>query len=230
MTTAAALSRRPRPTLFAPRRAAGLRGGALRRRGRAACRAGLSLIEMLVALAISAVLLTATAVAIDTSFTAYAIAAESASTQTSTRMVINRLLTIVRTSTAHDPMFADADAGVTIHNNILTSPYLTVQEPSGDLITISYEPPPAGQTTGRLMLVRYPNNGAAPPPAVPLLGGVTACSFKLARRRDNDGVWVLERGSIDFTVEADDDASLDLEEGNVPPVRVLASTKPRRLD
>jgi hypothetical protein len=51
----------------------------------------------------------------------------------------------------------------------------------------------------------------------------------LARRRDNDGNWQLERGSIDFTVEADDDASLDIEVGDVPPVRVIASTKPRRI-
>ena len=67
-------------------------------------RAGFSLVEMLVSLAIVSVLLTATVVALDASFKAYAVAAESASTHTSARLISHRLLTIVRTSTAHGPL------------------------------------------------------------------------------------------------------------------------------
>lgn len=185
-------------------------------------RRGLSLIEMLVALAISAMLLTATAVAIDTSFTAYAIAAESASTQTSTRMVVNRLLTLVRTSTAHGPMLADSAAGVTVSNDIVTSPYLELQEADGDFITISWD-----SVTQEMSLTHDPGTGTIT--TQPILGGVTDCEFTLLRRRDNSGTWVLERASIDFTVEADDDASLDIEVANIPEVRVIASTKPRRV-
>lgn len=190
---------------------------------RAPRRRGLSLVEMLVALAISAMLLTATAVAIDTSFTAYAIAAESASTQTSTRMVVNRLLTLVRTSTAHDPMLADAGAGVTVSGDIVTSPFLTVQEADGDFVTISYD-----DINDQLNLTHEPASGGTIT-TQPILGGVTDCTFQLARRRDNSGIWVLERGSIDFTVSPDDDASLDIEVANIPEVRVIASTKPRRV-
>lgn len=185
-------------------------------------RAGLSLIEMIVALAISAMLLTATAVAIDTSFTAYAIAAESASTQTSTRMVVNRLLTLVRTSTAHGPMLADTGAGVTVADDIVTSPFLIVQEADGDFITISWD-----SVTQQMTLTRDPGTGTIT--TQPILGGVSSCEFTLLRRRDNNGTWVLERASIDFTVEADDDASLDIEVANIPAVRVIASTKPRRV-
>ncbi|MEO1235304.1 MAG: prepilin-type N-terminal cleavage/methylation domain-containing protein [Planctomycetota bacterium] len=194
------------------------------------CRRGLSLIEMLVALAISAVLLTATAVAIDTSFTAYAIAAESASTQTSTRMVINRLLTLVRTNVAHGPLTA-ADAALEptesvtfVTSRIIESSYLELLDGDGDTIKISYDAP-----NQRLMLTRTPSSGATPT-TQPILGGVTTCTFHLRVRLDNDGIEVLERGSIDFTVQPDGDATLDLEDGNIPPVRVIASTKPRRLD
>lgn len=67
-------------------------------------RAGFSLVEMLVSLAIVSVLLTATVVALDASFKAYAVAAESASTHTSARLISHRLLTLVRTSTAHGPL------------------------------------------------------------------------------------------------------------------------------
>lgn len=184
--------------------------------------AGLSLIEMLISLAITAMLLTATMVAIDASFQAYAVAAESASTQTSTRLVTNRLMTLVRTSIAHGPMQEDVLSGVTISGNVITSPYLELIDSNGDLITISYD-----STLQQLQLTR--DNGTPPVLTQPILGGVTACEFTLRRRLD-DGPWVLERGSIDFTVQPDDDASLELESGNIPPVRVIASTMPRRLD
>ena len=190
-------------------------------------RRGLSLVEMLVALAISAMLLTATMVAIDASFKSYAVAAESASTQTSTRMVINRVLTLVRTNEAHGPLrVADALAGetVTVDGDIITSSYLQLIDGNRDTLTISYD-----EVNDLLMLTREPFSGATPT-TQPIIGGVTECTFKLARRLTNDGVLVLERGSIDFTVEADDDASLDVEVGDIPPVRVIASTKPRRLN
>ncbi|MBB6429284.1 PulJ/GspJ family protein [Algisphaera agarilytica] len=188
---------------------------------------GLSLVEMLVALAISAMLLTATMVAIDASFKSYAIAAESASTQTSTRMVINRVLTLVRTNEAHGPLrVSDALTGetVTVSGDIVTSSYLQLIDGNRDTLTISYD-----EVNDLLMLTREPYSGATPT-TQPIIGGVTECTFQLARRLTNDGVLVLERGSIDFTVEADDDASLDLEVGDIPPVRVIASTKPRRLN
>lgn len=189
---------------------------------RRTARRGLSLIEMITSLAISAILLTATAVAIDSSFTAYAIAAESASTQTATRMVVNRLLTLIRTSTAHGPVIDDGSPGVSVDGNIVTSPFLILQEPDGDLITISWD-----DANQQMLLTQDPGNGIEV--TQPILGGVTACEFTLLVRRDNDGFRVLERASINFTVQPDDDASLNIEVANVPPVQVIASTKPRRV-
>jgi len=188
--------------------------------------AGLSLVEMLISLAITAMLLTATMVAINASFIAYASAAESASTQTSTRLVVHRLLTLIRTSTAHGPLLPDSanDPPVTLSGFTLTSNYIDLVDPKGDIIRLTYE------EDQNMLYVTVTPYGAATATTEPLLGGVTDCTFFIQRRLDNDGVWVLDRGTVDFTVQPDDDSSLELEGGVTPPVRVIASTMPRKLE
>lgn len=195
--------------------------------------AGLSLVEMLIALAITAVLLTATMVAIDASFQAYAAAAESASTQSATRMVINRLLTLIRTSTAHGPLLDDpSDTPPVVllaDGSTIQSHYIQLLNPQGDLIRIEYRNAAHASNPNELWLIIDPVGGG-PQQQQPIMGGVTACTFYTHRRIDKDGVLVLERGSIDMTVVADDDASLALEGAELPPIRVIASTMPRKLD
>ncbi len=195
--------------------------------------AGLSLVELLVSLAITAMLLTATMVAIDASFQAYAAAAESASTQTATRMVINRLMTLVRTSTAHGPLLDDPTDNPPVvllaDGSTIESHYITLLNPQGDLIRIEYRDGTHLTTPNELWLVIDPFGGGAQQ-TQPILGGVTDATFYTHRRFDSDGVLVLERGSIDMTVVADDDATLALEGAELPPIRVIASTMPRKLD
>jgi len=183
---------------------------------------GLSLVEMLISLAITAMLLTATMVAIDASFQAYAAAAESASTQTSTRLVTHRLLSLMRTSTAHGPLLPET--GVTLSGTTLTSPYIELLDPDGNLIHLEYD------GTDEMLYVTITPFGGSVATREPLLGGVTQCEFKLVRRLDEDGVWVLERGSIDFTVQPDEDTSLSIEGDAAEAMRVIASTMPRKLE
>ena len=194
---------------------------------------GLSLVEMLIALAITAMLLTATMVAIDASFQAYAAAAESASTQSATRMVINRLLTLIRTSTAHGPLLQDpTDTPPVLEladGNTIESYYIELLNPQGDLVRIEYRNADHATNPNELWLIIDPAGGGAQQQQ-PIMGGVTDCKFYTHRRFDSDGVLVLERGSIDMTVVADDDASLALEGAELPPIRVIASTMPRKLD
>lgn len=190
-----------------------------RRRG---FRRGLSLVEMLISLAITAMLLTATMVAIDASFRAYAAAAESASTQTSTRLVVHRLLHLMRTSTAHGPLQPETD--VTLSGFTLTSPYIELLDPDGNLVRLDYD------STDETLYVTITPFGGSVATREPLLGGVTQCEFSLIRRLDDDGVWILDRGSIDFTVEPDEDASLAIEGDAAAPMRVIASTMPRKLE
>ena len=58
---------------------------------------GFNLVEMLIALVITAALLTATMVALDASFMAYQATTEEASTHTISRLIMNRMLTLIRT-------------------------------------------------------------------------------------------------------------------------------------
>jgi prepilin-type N-terminal cleavage/methylation domain-containing protein len=66
-------------------------------------RRGVGLIELLLALAISALLLTATAVAVDASFKAYANNQEESSLLQQARMALNKVVTSIRTSDTHAP-------------------------------------------------------------------------------------------------------------------------------
>ena len=205
---------------------------------------GLSLVETLISLAITAMLLTATMVAIDASFHAYAVAAESASTQTSTRLVTHRLLSLLRTSTAHGPLAPDAspsfDPGIvalfpppadpgdppaiTLSGADLTSHYVELVDASNNLVRVEYV-----ASERMLYVVVTPLDGGAVT-VEPLLSGVAACEFHVRRRRDKSGVWVLERASMDMSVEADRDTSLPMESANTLPIRVIASTMPRKLE
>ncbi len=191
---------------------------------------------MLIALSISALLLTATMVAVDVSFRAYAIAAESASAQTSTRMVTHRLLAMVRTSVAHEPVTigpgvsfhepAPDDPDVPLDQNTLVSTYLEMLDASNNLIRIEHD-----ADTRRLYLTTTPDAGDGTPSApTPLLDNVTECTFFMHRRFDRDGVIVLYRATMDLTVQPDEDPTLTLERGNTPAIRMIASTMPRRLD
>jgi prepilin-type N-terminal cleavage/methylation domain-containing protein len=215
-------------------------------------RPGLSLIELLISLGIVAMLLTATMVAIDASFKAYASAAESANTHTSTRMTLHRLLTLTRTSTAHGPVREDVPVtetwsdwpvlldeldraldemrneeappvSPTRQGKVLTSHYLRVIGPRGDNVVITYV-----DATDELWVTTLPQ-GSSQATAQPLLGGVTRAQFDLHRRLDEDGLFVLERASVTLEVEPDADTTLAIESGNTAPIEVVASTKPRKL-
>jgi prepilin-type N-terminal cleavage/methylation domain-containing protein len=64
---------------------------------------GFSLVEMLVALTISATLLTATLGALDASFRSYKETTESASTNVVSRLVMHRIMTMIRTGSEFGP-------------------------------------------------------------------------------------------------------------------------------
>lgn len=187
------------------------------------CR-GLSMVELMVSLAISAALLAATMVAVDVSFKAYADAVEQSSTQASSRMVTNRLLTLIRISTAHGPLEADplANPPVTLNGNIITSSFIELLAPNNDVIRVEHRP-----ATEELWLITTPPGGVAQPQ--PMLGGVTNAQFFSNRRLNNDGIWVLDRGTMDLTIEPDADATLSMESSHNNAIRIIASTKPRKI-
>lgn len=195
-----------------------------RLRRRALRARGLSLVELLIALAITAMLLTATMVALDASFKAYADSAEQASAQASTRMVTSRLLTLIRTSTAHGPLMPDASVTppVTISGSTLTSNYIELQDPTGNFVRIEYR-----ANTQELWVTTTPPGGTAT--SYSIMGGVTAASFSCLRRMNDDGMYVLDRGTMDLTIMPGADATLAVEYRQGQAIRVFASTMPRKL-
>jgi prepilin-type N-terminal cleavage/methylation domain-containing protein len=86
-------------------------------------RRGVGLVELLIALSISAILLTATAVAVDASFKAYANNQEQSSLLQQGRMALNRMVTSIRTSDAHAPtdpkLLGDFKAGAKINGTAI---------------------------------------------------------------------------------------------------------------
>jgi prepilin-type N-terminal cleavage/methylation domain-containing protein len=86
----------------------GRRAVAVARRGR---RRGVGLVELLVALAISAALLTATAVAIDASFKSYAVNQEQSDLTQRSRLAMYRMVSVIRQTQLHQPV-----TGTTAYN------------------------------------------------------------------------------------------------------------------
>jgi type II secretory pathway pseudopilin PulG len=182
---------------------------------------GVSVLEMMVALPIVALLLTATMVALNASFKAYADAAEQAATNSATRIVTHRLMTMVRTSTAHGPLVGQT--GVTIVGDTLTSPFIELIDQRGDYLRMEYR-----AASEELWIVM--DDGAGGTIEQPMLGGVSNCFFTLRRRLNDDDLYVLERGTMDLSVMPDEDATLQLENGPQVPIRMIASTMPRKVE
>jgi hypothetical protein len=154
-----------------------------RRRCRPARRSrGLSIMELLLALAITAMLLTATAVALAASFRAYGDAVEQATSLVATRMITQRLLGLIRTSTAHGPLEPDPDADppITLSGQTISSNYIELVDPLGRILRCEYR-----SASEELWLIMNP--GQTSEQAQPLIGGVTAASFTLLRRLNDDG-------------------------------------------
>lgn len=188
--------------------------------------AGLTLMELLIALPIIAMLLTATMVAIDVSFQAYSSAARESATQASTRMVVHRLLTLIRTSTAHGPLLptSDPDWPVTINGDLLSASFLELIDPQNNRIRIEYRAAVQELWVSRTDL----NTGTVT--VEPLLGNVESAVFTARRRLDRTNTFVLERATMDIAVRSDQEGVLSIEGQASEPLRVIASTAPRKLE
>ena len=196
--------------------------------------AGLSLIELLIALSISALLLTGVMVGIDTSFYAYAAAAESASTQSSSRLVMQRLVQMIRTASLHDA-FDPGNAALTLGPASaapVKSVGIQMMTTNNQLLKVWWAVN-AAYHDADLGDLNYSLNGS---PTAPLLERVRIQRantmpyiFTLSSRSSDSGL-LLNRATVDITVESGADATLAIESvrGSAPPVRLIASTMPRR--
>ena len=191
-------------------------------RRRAAGR-GFNLIEMMIAMAITAVLLVSVMVALHASFMAYQSTTEVASTHTIARLVMHRMLTLIRTGQEFGPF------PINPQDSIVASDEIEFLTPDGDLIRIEWfevaDPP-----THPLPLTLYVviNNGTPQP----LLEGVIVqpdgsgghvapftLQYELGRH--------LHRATIDIAVVPDDNMSVATDGVNTQQIRLVASAMPR---
>ncbi len=178
-------------------------------------RRGFNLIEVLIALAITATLLTATLAALDASFRAYQATTEEVSTQSIGRIVMHRMLTLIRTGTDFGPF--PSDPRVTT----IQSDFIQFQTQNEEVVTISWD-----RNTQRLL---YEIDGQ---PAVELLDGVVGTTsaegvlqapFTLSYEKGRR----LYRATIDLTVEPNDVIQLDIEGDRARTIRLVGSAMPR---
>lgn len=185
------------------------------RRARTRVRRGFNLLEVLIALAITATLLTATLAALDASFRAYQATTEEVSTQSIGRIVMHRMLTLLRTGTEFGPF--PADPRITR----IRSDFIEFRTQDDEVVTIRWDRSEE--------LLTYQIDGQAP---VELLDGVVGTT-------DENGVLIepftleyeqgrrLYRATIDLTVEPNDVIQLEIEGDRANAIRLVGSAMPR---
>lgn len=196
-----------------PRGAHLVRGGFLVKRIR---RRGFSIIEILIALTISVVLLTATMMALRASFEMYRRSAERVSANVSGRLVIERAQMMIRGGVDFLPLPVGPGGGV------LESDFLSIQSADGTWTTLRWD-----QATETIRWEDGVDSWS-------MMDGVTQdiagqvmplSPFRLTFR---DGRW-LTYATIDLVVSADGVTGTDLDAEEVPEMRFVGSAMPRRV-
>lgn len=182
-------------------------------------RRAFSLVEMLVALAISAALLTAVMVALNASFIAYQRTTEVASTHTISRLMMHRMLTLLRTGRDFGPYPLDPRFPT------VESTYIEFYAHNDQLMRLEWI-----EEDEALYIVN-------------ITGGVEERHLLLegVTQKDENGDYIppftmefvkgtqLYRATIDLTVVPDDNMSVDLEGDNQDVIRLVASAMPRNV-
>ena len=181
-------------------------------------RRGFNLVELLIALAITAALLGATMVALDASFTAYQTTTEVASTHTIGRLAMHRMLALIRTGREFAPSPTNP------HEQVISSSYIDFRLPDGGVVSIEWD-----EEEEALYVV---DGGEGGTPYV-LLEGVVAQTdpesgdvispFTLEYERGFE----LYRATIDLLIEPDDNMSVELDGENTEQIHLVASAMPR---
>ena len=175
-----------------------------------------SLVEVLVALTISVILLTATMIALRASFESYRRSAERVSTNVSGRLIIDRVQMMIRGGIDFGPV------PVSSIDVIVESNELSIQVADGTWTTIRWD-----SSTETV----YWEQGTD---SWPLLENVTqlvdgaGVAISPFRLRFRDGRW-LTHATIDLVVDGEGVTSTDIDLMDVPEMRFIGSAMPRRV-
>lgn len=190
-------------------------------RRRARARRGLGLIEMMIALAISAMLLTATGVALDASFRAYKINQEQSALTQRARLAAHRVLTAVRQSDTHAPvttaLMSNFAAG-----QVVVDTGIQMYDDAGNLVGFRYD------AANQRLLMRSGGEDRT------LLEGVGTFSVTLEPMRSATSIRtggahdLLSRATILLTIRSDASTNTSTETTGNQTVTISSSAVPRR--
>jgi prepilin-type N-terminal cleavage/methylation domain-containing protein len=196
-------------------------------------RRGFSLVEMLIALAIASMLMTATLGALDASWRSYKVTTESASTHVVSRIVTARILSLIRTGTEFGPYPADfLDPA---QNPIPDAGYIEFLAESdrlqgNEIITrIERRTSQTQRVMFELWYVRLDVSSSEPVVLEqrPMLRGVQEAIFILEFEPGPR----LKRATIDLAIQPNDDQDIAMGIGPAAPtIRLIASAVPKQLN
>jgi len=178
-------------------------------------RRGFNLVELLIALAITATLLTATIVALNASFMAYQATTEVSSTHAIGRLTMHRLMAMIRISDDFEPK---PDNPL---DSVKTSDYMQFRNPNGEVIEVRWDE----DSETLFVSVDYGTEYALLEGVKPQYdsGGDPIPPFTLVYERGMH----LYRATVDLLVQPDDNMSMTLDGNNVETIRLVASAMPR---
>ncbi len=194
------------------------------RRGR-----GFSLVEVLIALTITATLLTSTLAALDASFKSYKHTTESASTHVVARIVTQRATAMIRTGRQFGPYPVNPITTPEIESDWLE--FVSFQdEAAGVEVVTRLERRAGAGDSGPFVLwyvsTRSENGVQVSTEEYPLLDRLLELNFIL----EYDVGPRLRRATMDMIIQPDDlqDASLGTNDLEAPTIRMVASAAPRQ--
>ncbi len=208
-------------------------------------RRGFSLIDMLLALAISSMALAATLEALNVSFMNYQKITDSASSHVVSRIMMHRILALIRTGTDFGPFPADVLVDPEVEADFIE--FVSQRDDNGDpsqVMRIEFRQD-AGAPIGELWLVLIDPTGAAADREQLMLDSVEAAQFRM--RYDvgprlllcTVDLSMIPNDTIEQGVDSDDDGDIDENDVNenidlygaaaaVQRIRLVASASPRQ--
>jgi prepilin-type N-terminal cleavage/methylation domain-containing protein len=193
-------------------------------------RRGFSIIEILVSLAITGTLLAATLVALDSAFKSYKQTTDGASTHVVSRMVMNRLMSMVRTGTEFGPSPHDVLLDPVITSTFIE--FVTRDDGAGNRRIVRMERRDATEAARGPFELWYQQTDFSGSTVVatderPMITGLTECNFQL----QYDVGPRLRRATVDLTVRPNDAQAASMySDLDVPTIRLVSSVSPRKLD
>lgn len=198
-------------------------------------RRGFSLVEMLIALTITATLLTATMAALDSSFKSYKHTSESASTNVVARIVMQRVTAMIRTGQSFGPYPANPIATPSIQSTWIE--FIAFRDASTDterVIRLERRGGGDGDDGDEgpyelwYMVTETVGGEITTEDEAPLLVGLNNVTFDL----EYDVGPRLKRATVDLIIQPDDlqDAAIGAAGIEAPTIRLVASASPRSFD